>query len=92
MEGASSYVGICIGGHREELWRFVDRLKDDKKQLNVSRVDNSRVPGLYSVNMGTMRFIRPKAGLVGCVFCLILLCTCSWPQTDKVYLFLAAAL
>ena len=30
------------------------------------------------------------AGLVGCVFYLISECTCFWPQTDRVYLFLAA--
>ena len=29
---------------------------------------------------------------VGCVFDLILVCTCFWPQTDQEYLFLAAAL
>ena len=28
---------------------------------------------------------------VGCVFDLILVCTCFWPQTDQVYLFVAAA-
>ena len=32
------------------------------------------------------------AGLVGCVVYLIVVFTCFWPLTDKVYLFLAAAL
>ena len=58
--------------------------------MKPSRVDNSVVPALYPAKTGTMRF-GPIAGLVGCVFYLILSCTCFWPQTDKVYLFLAAA-
>ena len=37
-----------------------------------------------------MRF-GPIAGLVGCAFGLILECTCFWPRTDQVYLFLASA-
>ena len=33
----------------------------------------------------------PMAGFVVCVFDLILEFACVWPQTDKVYLSLAAA-
>ena len=32
------------------------------------------------------------AGLVECVYYFILVCACFWPQTEQVYLFLAAAL
>ena len=73
-------------GHRVELLRIADWLKNDK-----NRVDNSGVPGLHPAKTGTMRF-RPMEGLVGCVFYLILVCICFWPQTDKVYLYLATAL
>ena len=65
--------------------------KTTKNSWKASRVDNAVVPGLYPSKTGTMRF-RPMAGLVGCGFYLILVYTCSWPQTDKVYLFLAVAL
>ena len=79
-------------GYRVQLWRMADWLKNDKIQLKVtSRVDNSGVLGLHPVKTGTMRF-TPMAGLVGCVFYLILVYTCFLPQTDNVYLFLAAAL
>ena len=47
--------------------------------------------GFIRPKTGTMRF-GPMAGLVGCAFDLILECTCFWPQTDHVYLFLATAL
>ena len=47
--------------------------------------------GFIRPKTGTMRF-GPMAGLVGCAFYLILECTRFWPQTDQVYLFLAAAL
>ena len=49
------------------------------------------LPGLYPSKKGKLRF-RPMTGLVGCVFYLILICTCFWPKTDEIYLFLAAAL
>ena len=39
------------------------------------------------------KYVLPMAaGLVGCAFYLILVCTCLWPQTDELYLFLATAL
>ena len=65
--------------------------KTTKNSWKSSRVDNAVVPGLYPSKTGTMRF-RPMAGLVGCGFYLILVYTCSWPQTDKVYLSLVTAL
>ena len=40
------------GGHRVELWKASDWLKNDKKQLKVkqSAWTNSGVPGLYPGN------------------------------------------
>ena len=89
VEGISPCVGIRVGGIGWELWRIADWLTNDKKQKS-SRVDNSGVPGLYPAKTDTLRF-GPMAGLVGCVFNLILECTCFWLQTDKVYLLLAVA-
>ena len=54
---------------------IADWLKNDEKQLKSSRMDNSGVPGLHPAKTATLRF-RPMAGLVGCVFYLILACTC----------------
>ena len=65
-------------------------LKNDKKQLKPSRVDNSGVPGLYPAKAGTMRLDQWQ-GSWDAFFYFILACTCFWPQTDKVYLFLAVA-
>ena len=45
---------------------------------------------LYPAKTGTMRF-GPMAGPAGCAYDLIFECTSFWPQTDQVYLFLAAA-
>ena len=65
--------------------------KNDQKQLKVKQSRQLECTcGLFPAKAGTKRF-RPMAGLVACVFYLILECTCFWPQTDKVYLFLAAA-
>ena len=80
------------GGHRVELWRAFDWLKNDKKQLKVNQSRQTRVYlGFIRPKIGTMRF-GPTAGFVGCAFDLIVECTCFWSQTDQVYLFLAAAL
>ena len=69
-----------------------DWLKNDKKQLKVNQSRQTRVYlGFIRPKTGTTRF-GPMAGLVGCAFDLIAECTCFWPQTDQVYLFLAAAL
>ena len=66
--------------------------KNDQKQLKVKQSRQLECTcGLFPAKAGTKRF-RPMAGLVACVFYLILECTCFWPQTDKVYLFLAANL
>ena len=79
-------------GHRVELWRIAEWEKTTKKNSRKSsRVDNSGVPGLYPAKAGTTRF-GPMAGLAVCVFLLDFSITCFWPQTDKVHLFLAAAL
>ena len=78
--------------HRVELWRIANWLKAEttKGSWKSSRVDNSSVPaGLYPAKTGELHF-RPMAGLMLCVFYLILLCTVFCPQTDKVYLFSAA--
>ena len=73
--------------HRGELLRIADWLKNDKNK-------HSRQLGctwaLFG-KTGTKRF-RPMEGLVGCVFYSMLVCTFSWPQTDKVYLSLVTAL
>ena len=86
-------------GHRVELWRISDGLKNDKKQTKVKQSIQTRVYlGLIRSKTGTNRFgtgtnrFGPMAGLVGYVFDLILEYTCFWPQTDQVYLFLDAAL
>ena len=57
---AEGGVGLSVRRHsytryRVELWRIADLLKNDKKQLKSSRVDNSGVPGLYPAKTGTMR-------------------------------------
>ena len=80
-------------GHRVELWRISDRLQNDNKKTVESQAEqtNPGVPALYPAKTEAMRY-RPMAGQVGCVFDLILVCTCFWPLTDYVYLFLAVAL
>ena len=66
-----------------------DWLENDKEQLKVKQSRQTRVYlGFIGPKTGTMRF-GPIAGPVGCAFDLILDCTCFWPQTDQVYLFLA---
>ena len=91
MDGVSPYVDIRIfvGGIG---WNYGVCLitKKRQKQLKPSRVDNSGVPGLYPAKAGTTRF-RPMAGLVGCVFYLILVFPVFVPERRR-YLFLAAAL
>ena len=72
----------------EGLWLAKIR---KKKQLKVNQSIQARVYlGFVRPKTGTMRF-GPMAGLVGCAFDLILECTCFWPQTDQVYLILAAS-
>ena len=79
-------------GHKVELWRIYDGLKNDKKQLKVKRSRQTRVYlGFIRPKTDTNRF-GPMSGLVGYVFYFILEYTCFWPQTDRVYLFLATAL
>ena len=66
-------------GHRVELWRAFDSLNNDKKQLKVKQSRRTQVHlGFIRPKTGTMRF-GPMAGLVGCVFDMILI----------IYLFLA---
>ena len=82
-------------GHRVELWRIANWLNAEttKDSWKSSRVDNSGVPAvLYPAKTGEVRF-RPMAGLVLCVFYMILLpfyylpvfgpkrtrYTCFWP-------------
>ena len=73
----------------EGLWLAKIR---KKKQLKVNQSIQARVYlGFVRPKTGTMRF-GPMAGLVGCVFKLIVECTCFWPRKNHVYLFLAAAL
>ena len=59
------------GGHRVELWRASDRLKNDKKQLKVKQSRQTQVYLEFKeAKTGTMSF-GPMAGLVGRVFNLI---------------------
>ena len=59
------------GGHRVELWRASDWLKNEKKQLKVKQSRQTQVClGFNGAKTGTMSF-GPMAGLVGCVFNLI---------------------
>ena len=83
-----SYTGR---GHRVELWRISDWPRNDKKQLKVKQSRQTRVfLGFFRPKISTTRF-GPMTGLVGYVFDLIFCCTCFWPRTDQVYLFLAAS-
>ena len=78
------------GGYRVEPWRASDWLKNDQKKLEVKQSRQSRVYlGFFRPKTGTIRF-GPMTGLVGYAFGFISECTCFWPQTDQVYLFLAA--
>ena len=59
------------GGHRVELWKASDWLKNDKKQLKVKQSRQIQVyMGFNEAKTGTMSF-GPMAGLVGCAFNLI---------------------
>ena len=56
--GCGEWSGLPVrrhsyGGHRVELWRPSDWLKNDKKQLKVKKSRQNRV---------YLDFIRPKAG------------------------------
>ena len=86
--GGLSVRWHSYGKHRVERWRASDWLRNDKKQLKVTQKGQTRVCtwALSGQKKGTMR-LGPMAGLVGCVFDLILACTCFRPQTDQVYLF-----
>ena len=75
------------GGHRVELWRASDWLKNDKKQLKVKQSRQTRVYlGFIRPKTGTMRF-GPMAGLVGCAFYLILECTYFGPNGPGISVF-----
>ena len=73
-----------------ELWRIADWLKNDKKTVEAKQSRQLGCTWALSGQTSTTRF-GPMAGFVGCVLNLILECTFFWPQTDKVYLFLAAS-
>ena len=82
-------------GHRVELWRIADWLQNDKKKLKAKQIRHlGCVPGLYPVKTGTIRFIRPMTGLVGCVFYLTLVLPVFGPKRTRYtrYLVSAAAL
>ena len=69
-----------------------DWIKNDKKQLNVKQSRQTLMYlGFIWPNTCTIRF-GPMAGRVRCVFDLIYQFTFFHPQTDRVYLLLAAAL
>ena len=80
----SSYVGIRIGGvgwHcMEGLWLTKKLTKNSWKWSKVGELECTwAFPALTR----TVRF-RSMAGPVGCVFHLILACTCFWPLLQKV--------
>ena len=86
----SPRTSAFVWGHRAELWRASDWLKNDKKKLKVKQSGRTRVClGYIRPKTGTLRF-GPMAGLVGCFFLLDFRIACFWPQADQVYLFLAA--
>ena len=85
---SSAFVWGAYGGTLKGLWLAKKRQKIVQSQAKKTI---SGVPGLLRPKTGTMRF-GPMAGLVEWAFDLILECTCFWPQTDQVYLFLAAAI
>ena len=78
-----------IGGHKVELWKASDWVKNGKNQLKVEQSRQIQVYlGCILPRTGTIRF-GPMAGLVRCVFYLILELrvfgpkrtryTCFWP-------------
>ena len=67
------------GGHRVELWRASDWLKNDKKRLKIKQSRQTRVYlGYIRTKSGTMRS-GLMAGLAGYTCDLISERTCFWP-------------
>ena len=91
VEGVSPCIDIRIGGIGWNYGGSLIGYKTTKKKLKVKQSRQTRVCLRFTLQKQAMRY-RPMAGLVGCVYDLILVCTCFWPQTDQVYLFLAASL
>ena len=91
-EGGLAVRRYWYGRHRVELWRASEWLKNDEKHLKVKQSRQTCVYLGYIPPKTSTMFFGPMPGLVGRAFDLILECTCFWPGTDQVYLFLAAAL
>ena len=66
--------------------------RQDKKLEIKQSTKSTRVYLGFIRQKQAQRVFRPVAGLVECVFYFILAYACFWPQTEKVYLFLASAL
>ena len=83
-----SYTGR---GHRVELWRISDWPRNDKKQLKVKQSRQTRVCLRFILQKQAQCVLDQWQGSWGAFLDLIIVCTCFWPQTDQVYLFLAAS-